>query len=259
MIEGNDVMSKVFAVMNQQGGIGKTVTSVNLSVAFAQKGYKVLLIDGDAQGNTTRCFGISNKGVDNTLYDMLSETSSIKKCVRQNVVAGLSIIPSSIELAGLEIELEEKTDREFILKKKLQNVKEEYDYIIIDCPPVLNLVAVNALAVAAGVIVPMQCDSFALERFERVNQTIEIVKEELNPDIKIEGMLFTMYDSENSEETEIIKEARGRLKEKIFANIIPRDVNLAKADAAGLAIYSYESNSPGAECYKELADEISKK
>lgn len=249
-------MGKIIAIANQKGGVGKTTTSVNLSAALATKGKKVLVIDTDPQGNTTSGFGIEKNELDNTIYELMLSECSIKECILNDVIQGVSVIPSNVNLAATEIELIGVDRKEFILKREIEWVKDSYDYIIIDCPPSLNFLTINSMTTADSVLVPIQCEYYALEGLSQLIHTINLVKERLNPDLAMEGVLFTMYDSRTNLSLQVVENVKSHLNEKVFTTVIPRNIRLAEAPSYGMPINMYDFRSAGAEAYLSLAEEI---
>lgn len=249
-------MGRTIAVANQKGGVGKTTTAINLSACLAEKGMRVLTIDIDPQGNTTSGLGINKRNLDNTVYELVLGECSIRDCMIESVVENLYVLPSNVNLAGAEIELIGVEDREFILKKSVESIKAEFDFIIIDCPPSLNTLTVNAMTTADSVLVPIQCEFYALEGLSQLIHTINLVKQRLNPDLKIEGVVFTMFDARTNLSLEVVENVRGNLEQKIYNSIIPRNVRLAESPSHGLPINLYDSKSAGAEAYRYLADEV---
>ncbi len=249
-------MGKIIAIANQKGGVGKTTTSVNLSAALAAKGKKVLVIDTDPQGNTTSGFGIEKNELDNTIYELMLSECSIKECILNDVIQGVSVIPSNVNLAATEIELIGVDRKEFILKREIEWVKDSYDYIIIDCPPSLNFLTINSMTTADSVLVPIQCEYYALEGLSQLIHTINLVKERLNPDLAMEGVLFTMYDSRTNLSLQVVENVKSHLNEKVFTTVIPRNIRLAEAPSYGMPINMYDARSAGAEAYLSLAEEI---
>ena len=249
-------MGKIIAIANQKGGVGKTTTSVNLSAALAAKGKKVLVIDTDPQGNTTSGFGIEKNELDNTIYELMLSECSIKECILNDVIHGVSVIPSNVNLAATEIELIGVDRKEFILKREIEWVKDSYDYIIIDCPPSLNFLTINSMTTADSVLVPIQCEYYALEGLSQLIHTINLVKERLNPDLAMEGVLFTMYDSRTNLSLQVVENVKSHLNEKVFTTVMPRIIRLAEAPSYGMPINMYDARSAGAEAYLSLAEEI---
>ncbi|MBO5197916.1 MAG: ParA family protein [Lachnospiraceae bacterium] len=249
-------MGRTIAIANQKGGVGKTTTAINLSACLAEKGKKVLTIDIDPQGNTTSGLGIEKNSLETTVYEMLIGEAEIKDCLQKSVVEGLEVLPSNVDLAGAEIELIGVEDKEYILRGQVAKIKDNYDYIIIDCPPSLNTLTVNAMTTADTVLVPIQCEYYALEGLTQLIHTIDLVKERLNPRLEIEGVVFTMYDARTNLSLQVVENVKQNLKQNIYKSIIPRNVRLAEAPSHGLPISLYDSKSAGAEGYRELAQEV---
>ena len=249
-------MGKTIAIANQKGGVGKTTTSINLSASLAAKGKKVLIIDTDPQGNTTSGFGIEKNDLDNTVYELMLSECTIKECILNDVVDGVSIIPSNVNLAAAEIELIGVDRKEYILKREVEWIKDSYDYIIIDCPPSLSMLTINAMTTADTVLVPIQCEYYALEGLSQLIHTINLVKERLNPDLDIEGVVFTMYDSRTNLSMQVVENVKSNLSQKVFQTLIPRNIRLAEAPSYGMPINVYDPKSAGAEAYMQLAEEV---
>lgn len=249
-------MGKTIAIANQKGGVGKTTTSINLSASLAAKGKKILVIDADPQGNTTSGFGIEKNDLENTIYELMLSECSIKECILNDVIPGVSIIPSNVNLAAAEIELIGIDRKEYILKREVEWIKDGYDYIMIDCPPSLNLLTLNAMTTADSVLVPIQCEYYALEGLSQLIHTINLVKERLNPDLDMEGVVFTMFDSRTNLSTQVVENVKDHLSQRVFDTVIPRNIRLAEAPSYGTPINMYDAKSAGAEAYMMLADEI---
>ena len=252
-------MGRIIAIANQKGGVGKTTTSINLSACLAEAGKKVLTIDIDPQGNTTRGLGVERKDINNTVYEMLLEECTIEDCIIKNVIEKLDVVPSNVNLAGAEIDLIGIDNREFIMKKNVEKIKDKYDYIIIDCPPSLNMLTVNAMTTANTVLVPIQCEYYALEGLTQLMHTINLVKKKLNPELEIEGVVFTMYDARTNLSLQVVENVKNNLKQNIYKTIIPRNIRLAEAPSHGMPINLYDSKSTGAESYRNLAKEVMKR
>ena len=249
-------MGKTIAIANQKGGVGKTTTSINLSASLAAKGKKVLVIDTDPQGNTTSGFGVEKNDLDNTVYELMLSECSIKECILKDVIDGVSIIPSNVNLAAAEIELIGVDRKEYILKREVEWIKDSFDYIIIDCPPSLSMLTINAMTTADTVLVPIQCEYYALEGLSQLIHTIHLVKERLNPDLDIEGVVFTMYDSRTNLSMQVVENVKSNLSQKVFQTLIPRNIRLAEAPSYGMPINAYDPKSAGAEAYMQLAEEV---
>ena len=248
-------MGRIIAIANQKGGVGKTTTAVNLSAALAERGWKVLLVDMDPQGNSTSGLGIE-KNLQRTVYDLLVNDATARECVSHGIYKALDIIPSTVDLAGAEIEMLDLEKHEFILKKKLRNLAGSYDYVIIDCPPSLNLLTVNALTTAGSVLVPIQCEFYAMEGLTQLMHTIRLVQKKLNPGLKLEGVLFTMYDSRTNLSRQVVESVRQYFDGKTYETLIPRNVRLAEAPSHGMSIFEYDPRSVGADAYRSLAEEV---
>ena len=249
-------MSKIIALCNQKGGTGKTTTAINLSIAIAMAGKKVLLIDIDPQANSTSGIGIDKNKVTLSTYDILIEETPIKDVVMSNLEGKISVLPSNAHLAGAEVELVSVLDREHRLRKALENRKAEFDFIFIDCPPSLGLLTINALTVADSVIIPVQCEYYALEGLTQLLNTINLVQNNLNHNLKIEGVLLTMADYRTNLTQEVISEVRAHFKERAYQTVIPRNIRLSEAPSFGKSIFIYDKDSIGAKKYLELACEI---
>ena len=249
-------MGRTIVIANQKGGVGKTTTSINLSASLAKLEKKVLVIDMDPQGNTTSGLGVDKENVENNVYELLLGECEIKDSIIKDVYSNLSVIPSNINLAAAEIELIGIDEKEFILKKALDQVKEEYDFVIIDCPPSLNLLTINSMCAGDTVLVPIQCEYYALEGLTQLMHTIQLVTDRLNPDLEIEGVVFTMYDARTNLSLQVVENVKSNLKQNIYKSIIPRNVRLAEAPSYGMPITEYDAKSTGAESYLLLAEEV---
>lgn len=249
-------MARVIAIANQKGGVGKTTTAINLSACLAEKNRKVLTIDIDPQGNTSSGLGIDKSKLNNSIYQMILGECSLEECRISSPIKNLDVLPSNVNLAGAEIELIGVEGREYILKKQVDRIKEEYDFIIIDCPPSLNTLTVNAMTTADTVLVPIQCEFYALEGLTQLIHTINLVKQRLNPALELEGVVFTMFDARTNLSLQVVENVKSNLKQNIYKTIIPRNVRLAEAPSHGLPINLYDSKSAGAEGYRQLASEV---
>lgn len=252
-------MAKVICVTNQKGGVGKTTTSINLSACIAAKGKKVLVIDIDPQGNTTSGYGIEKNELENTIYELILGDCSIEDCILKEVFPNISILPSNVNLAAAEIELIGVEKKEFILKNEVDWVKDRYDFIIIDCPPSLSLLTVNAMTTADSVLVPIQCEYYALEGLSQLIHTVNLVKERLNPELDMDGVVFTMYDSRTNLSAQVVENVKSHLNQNVYKTLIPRNIRLAEAPSYGKPINMYDPKSAGAESYMSLAEEVIKR
>ena len=249
-------MGRIISIANQKGGVGKTTTCINLSACLAEMGKKVLTIDLDPQGNTTSGLGIVKDKLENTLYSLLLGQIYLEQAIVKTPVENLSLVPSNMDLAGAEIELIGFEQREYILKKILDNAKYLYDFILIDCPPSLNLLTLNALTASDSILVPIQCEFFALEGLTQLLHTVKLVQKGLNPFLEIEGVVFTMYDARTNLSVQVVEEVKNHLPKDVYRSIIPRNVRLSEAPSYGLPISMYDERSKGAEAYVLLAEEV---
>ncbi len=249
-------MSRIIAIANQKGGVGKTTTAINLSACLAEAGQTVLMIDLDPQGNATSGLGIEKNEIENTVYEVLIGEADLADCIVPSVEDNLEVVPSNVNLSGAEIELVDFPEREFILKKQIERIKDRYNFILIDCPPALSTLTINALTTADSVLVPIQCEYYALEGLTQLIRTIGLVQNRLNPDLRIEGVFFTMCDARTNLSLQVVENVRKNLDQHIFDTIIPRNVRLAEAPSHGLPITLYDKRSSGAESYRRLAEEI---
>jgi chromosome partitioning protein len=250
-------LGKAIAIFNQKGGVGKTTTNINLAACLAMKGKRILILDIDPQGNTTSGMGISKKGLGRTTYEVLIDDKlEPKDAILSTNVKGLDIIPASVQLAGAEIELVQLEGREKRLKKALDKIKSDYDYIFIDCPPSLGLLTINSLTAVDSVLVPIQCEFYALEGVSQLMSTIELVKKNLNPQLEIQGVILSMFDGRTNLSIQVVEEVKKYFREKVYTTVIPRNVRLAEAPSYGLPITQYDPKSRGAEAYIEFAEEF---
>lgn len=251
-----DIMGKIIAIANQKGGVGKTTTSVNLGAGLAQVGKKVLLVDIDAQGNATTGVGIEKSELDQCIYNVLVEDVDVQGVIQKTATENLDVLPATIQLAGAEIELVPTISREVRLQRALQPVRDEYDYIIIDCPPSLGLLTINALTAADSVIIPVQCEYYALEGLSQLLNTVRLVQKHLNKNLAIQGVLLTMLDARTNLGIQVIDEVKKYFRDKVYRSIIPRNVRLSEAPSHGKPIMQYDAKSRGAEVYIDLAEEV---
>ena len=251
-------MGKIIVVANQKGGVGKTTTAVNLAASLAKLGKRVLLVDMDPQGNATSGLGINKEEITAGTYELLIGEASVKECILKDVFPGLSVIPATIDLAAAELELSQTERKELLLREALAEVRNKYEFILIDCPPSLNVLTINAMCAATSAIVPLQCEYYALEGLTQLLQTIDLVTERMNDSLSIEGVVFTMYDGRTNLAQEVVENVKEHLNVHIYKSIIPRNVRLAEAPSYGLPIVEYDPRSSGAESYMKLANEVIK-
>ena len=249
-------MGRIIAVANQKGGVGKTTTSINLAACLAEKGKKVLAVDMDPQGNLTSGLGVDKDSVEKSIYELIIGEVDINEVINREVLENLDIIPTSIDLSAAEIELIGVDDKEYILRNAIDQVKDQYDFVIIDCPPSLSMLTINAMTTADSVIVPIQCEYYALEGLSQLIHTVELVKDRLNSKLEIEGVVFTMYDARTNLSLQVVENVKDNLQQNIYKTIIPRNIRLAEAPSYGLPINKYDPKSTGAESYMRLADEV---
>ena len=249
-------MGRIIAVANQKGGEGKTTTAINLSSCLASLGKKVLAIDMDPQGNMTSGLGIDKNEVEYTVYELILGQVGIEKVICKDALENLDVLPTNINLSAAEIELIGVEEKEFIIRKEVDKVKKNYDFIVIDCPPSLSMLTINAMTTADSVLVPIQCEYYALEGLSQLIHTIDLVKERLNPELKIEGVVFTMYDARTNLSLQVVENVKDNLQQTIYKTIIPRNIRLAEAPSHGLPINLYDPKSSGAESYMLLAEEV---
>lgn len=249
-------MGRAIVIANQKGGVGKTTTSINLSASLAKEGKRVLVVDMDPQGNTTSGLGVDKDQIEATVYELLLGEAEVEDCLLKNIYKNLSVLPSNINLAAAEIELIDVDEKEFLLRKALKKVKDNYDFLIIDCPPSLNMLTINSMCAGDTVLVPIQCEYYALEGLSQLIYTIGLVQERLNPELEIEGVVFTMYDARTNLSLQVVENVKSNLKQNIYKSIIPRNVRLAEAPSYGMPITEYDARSTGAEAYKRLAEEV---
>lgn len=249
-------MGRAIVVANQKGGVGKTTTAINLAACLAEAGQKVLAIDMDPQGNMTSGLGVDKDAIENTVYELLLGESSVEDCLQKEVIENLSVIGSNINLSAAEIELIGEEEKEYILQKAIAPIRDNYDFIIIDCPPSLSMLTINAMCLADTVLVPIQCEYYALEGLTQLIHTINLVQERLNPSLEMEGVVFTMYDARTNLSLQVVENVKNNLNQTIYKTIIPRNVRLAEAPSYGMPINLYDTKSAGAESYRLLAEEV---
>lgn len=249
-------MGRTIAIANQKGGVGKTTTAINLSACLAEKGKKVLAVDMDPQGNMTSGLGVDKDSVENTIYNLIIGEAKMEEVLIKDVLENLDIIPTNIDLSGAEIELLDVEEKEYIVRNETDKIKDNYDFIIIDCPPSLSMLTINAMTTADSVLVPIQCEYYALEGLSQLIHTVELVRDRLNPKLTIEGVVFTMYDARTNLSLQVVENVKDNLEQTIYKTIIPRNIRLAEAPSYGIPINKYDPKSAGAESYLRLADEV---
>lgn len=249
-------MAKTIAIANQKGGVGKTTTSVNLSACLAAEKKKVLLVDVDPQGNATSGYGVDKSKIERSIYNVLVDGLPIKEAIQKTIFENLHILPATIELAGAEVELVSAISRETKLKRAIDQIKANYDYVIIDCPPSLGLLTLNSLTAADSVLMPIQCEFYALEGVSQLMNTVKLVQQNLNSDLTLEGVLLTMYDSRTKLSMQVAEEVKNHFQERVYQTVIPRNVRLSEAPSYGQPIIEYDPKSKGAEVYRALAKEV---
>lgn len=252
-------MGRVIAIANQKGGVGKTTTAINLSACLAEKGQKVLAVDMDPQGNMTSGLGLDKESVEKTVYDLIIGNADVDEVLQKDALENLDILPTSIDLSAAEIELIGVEEKEYIVRDAIKDIRNNYDYVIIDCPPSLSMLTINAMTTADTVLVPIQCEYYALEGLSQLIHTVELVKERLNPELEIEGVIFTMYDARTNLSLQVVENVKDNLQQAIYKTIIPRNIRLAEAPSYGMPISQYDPRSAGSESYMKLADEVMNK
>jgi len=250
-------VGKAIAIFNQKGGVGKTTTNINLAACLALKGKKVLIMDIDPQGNTTSGVGVSKSGLEYTMYDILIDDSvNPADAICDTSIPGLKLLPASVELAGAEIELVQLEGREHRLKNAVAKIKDDFDFLFIDCPPSLGLLSINSLTAVESVLIPIQCEYYALEGVSQLMSTIELVRQNLNPNLEIEGVILSMFDGRTNLSIQVVEEVKKYFRDKVYTTVIPRNVRLAEAPSYGMPIAEYDPKSKGAEAYMEFAEEF---
>ena len=249
-------MGRAIVVANQKGGVGKTTTAINLAACLAEAGQKVLAIDMDPQGNMTSGLGVDKDAIENSVYELLLGEAEVEDSVQKEVIENLSVIGSNINLSAAEIELIGQDEKEYILQKAITPIRDQYDFVIIDCPPSLSMLTINSMCLADTVLVPIQCEYYALEGLTQLIHTINLVQDRLNPSLEIEGVVFTMYDARTNLSLQVVENVKSNLEQNIYKTIIPRNVRLAEAPSYGMPINLYDTKSAGAESYRLLADEV---
>ena len=249
-------MGRIIAVANQKGGVGKTTTAINLSSCLSALGKRVLAIDMDPQGNMTSGLGVDKDNVEKTVYDLIIGRATVEECLCKEVFENLDLLPTNIDLSAAEIELIGVENKEFIIRDEVAKIRGNYDFVIVDCPPSLRMLTINAMTTADTVLVPIQCEYYALEGLSQLMHTIDLVKERLNPDLEMEGVVFTMYNARTNLSLQVVENVKDNLDQTIYKTIIPRNIRLAEAPSHGLPINIYDPKSSGAESYMLLAEEV---
>lgn len=254
--KNRDKDTRVIAIMNQKGGVGKSTTAVNLSAALGEKNYKVLVVDFDPQGNSTSGLGVDKNAVEKSVYDAILNGVSITETIEDSTSHNVFVVPATIQLAGAEVELVQAENRESRLKTAIDEVKDEFDYVLIDCPPSLGVLTINALMAAKDILVPIQCEFYALEGVTKLLESVKMIKTSINPDLEIFGIVLTMYDKRTSLSKQVADEVRDYFKKTVFKTVIPRNVRLSEAPSYGESIFEYDKLSKGAQAYRDLAKEV---
>ncbi|MCR5676332.1 MAG: AAA family ATPase [Lachnospiraceae bacterium] len=252
-------MGRAIAIANQKGGVGKTTTAINLSACLAEMGKRVLVIDTDPQGNTTTGLGVKKNELDATIYEMLLDEKNFGECVIHNVAGGMDLLPANVNLSGAEIDFIDLENKEYILRDKLKDVRKDYDFIIIDCPPSLSMLTINAMTTADTVLVPIQCEYYALDGLSQLINTVNLIRTRLHEGLEMDGIVFTMYDSRTNLAYEVVENVKSNIREHVYKTLIPRNIRLAEAPSYGQPINLYEPKSAGAEAYRLLAKEVAER